>query len=70
MRNEEESMLGLAGKPQRLQVCIISRHVAMLDRLAVEVRLRHGVAMSRTGILRAIVEAAERKGWAADLFGM
>jgi hypothetical protein len=68
MRNDEESMLGLAGKPQRLQVTIISRHVALLDRLAVEIRLRHGVAMSRTGILRAIVEAAEREAWAADLF--
>ena len=61
-------MLGLAGKPQRLQVAIISRHVAMLDRLAVEIRLRHGVAMSRTGILRAIVEVAEREEWAAELF--
>ncbi len=48
---------------------IISRHVAMLDRLAVEIRLRHGVAMSRTGILRAIVEAAERNEWATELFG-
>jgi len=61
-------MLGVAGKPQRLQVVIISRHVAMLDRLAVEIRLRHGVAMSRTGILRAIVEVAEREGWAVELF--
>ena len=56
------------GRPHRVQVNIISRHVAMLDRLAVEMRLRHGVAMSRAGILRAIVEAAERNGWAADLF--
>jgi len=68
MRNDEERMLGVAGKPQRLQVVIISRHVAMLDRLAVEIRLRHGVAMSRTGILRAIVEVAEREGWAVELF--
>jgi hypothetical protein len=40
----------------------------MLDRLAVDIRLRHGVAMSRAGILRAIVEAAQRNGWAARLF--
>jgi hypothetical protein len=58
----------LPGKPQRLQVCIASRHVAMLDRLAVAIRLRHGVAMPRAGILRAIVEAAQRNGWAANLF--
>jgi hypothetical protein len=68
MRNDEGHMLGLAGKPQRLQVTIISRHVALLDRLAVDIRLRHGVAMSRTGILRAIVEAAEREEWAIELF--
>jgi hypothetical protein len=55
-------------RPQRLSVSIVSRHVAMLDRLAVDIRLRHGVAMSRAGILRAIVEAAQREGWAADLF--
>jgi hypothetical protein len=55
-------------QPQRLQVSIASRHIAMLDRLAVDIRLRHGVAMSRAGILRAIVEAAQRNGWAADLF--
>jgi hypothetical protein len=49
-------------------VAIVNRQVAMLDRLAVEMRLRHGVAMSRAGILRAIVEAAQRNGWAAKLF--
>jgi hypothetical protein len=58
----------LSGKSQRLQVGMISRHVAMLDRLAVDMRIRHGIAMSRTGILRAIVEAADREGWAAELF--
>jgi hypothetical protein len=68
MRIDEGRMLGLAGKPQKLQVTMISRHVAMLDRLAIDIRLRHGVAMSRTSILRAIVEAAEREGWAAELF--
>jgi hypothetical protein len=68
MRNDEERMLGNAGRPQKLQVTIISRHVAMIDRLAVDIRLRHGVVMSRAGILRAIVEAAQREGWAADLF--
>jgi hypothetical protein len=57
------------GRPLRLQVNVASRHVAMLDRLAVDIRVRHGVAMSRTGILRAIVEAAERDEWEAVLFG-
>ena len=40
----------------------------MLDRLAVDIRLRHGVAMSRAGILRAIVEASQRIGLAECLF--
>jgi hypothetical protein len=63
-----ERMRTLSEKPQRLSVSIVSRHVAMLDRLAVDIRLRHGVAMSRAAILRAIVEAAQRGGWASELF--
>jgi hypothetical protein len=55
-------------KPQRLQVCIATRHIVMLDRLAVDIRERHGRPISRTAILHAIVEAAERNGWADELF--
>jgi hypothetical protein len=57
-------------RPQQLQVGIATRHIAMLDRLAVDIRLRHGRAISRTAILHAIVEAAERTGLAERLFGV
>jgi len=57
-------------KPQRLQVIIASRHIAILDGLAVDIRVRHGVAMSRAAILRAIVEASKRTGLAERLFGV
>jgi len=57
-------------KPQRLQVGITTRHIVMLDRLAVNIRERHGVPISRTAILHAIVEASERTGLAERLFGV
>lgn len=60
----------LSGQPQRLQVIIASRHIAMLDGLAVDIRMRHGAAISRAAILRAIVEAAQRTGLAERLFGV
>jgi hypothetical protein len=58
----------LTGRRLKLQVNIADRHVAMLDRLAVAIRLRHGVVISRAHIIGALVEAAERGGWAAELF--
>jgi hypothetical protein len=51
-----------------LQVNIADRHVAMLDSLAVDIRLRHGVVISRAHLIGAIVEAADRGGWAAGMF--
>lgn len=56
-------------QPQRLQVSISTRHIVMLDRLAVDMRMRHGVAISRSSILHAIVEASLRTGLAERLFG-
>lgn len=58
----------LTGRQLKLHVNITDRHVAMLDRLAVAIRLRHGVYISRAHIIGALVEAAERSGWAAGLF--
>jgi hypothetical protein len=58
----------LIGRLLKLQVNIVNRHVAMLDSLAVDIRLRHGVVISRAHIIGAIVDAAERGGWAAELF--
>ena len=57
-------------KPQRLQVGIASRHIAMLDTLAVDMRVRHGFVISRAAILRAIVEASARTGLAERLFNV
>ena len=58
----------LTGRRLKLQVNIADRHVAMLDSLAVDIRLRHGVVISRAHLIGAIVEAADRGGWAAGMF--
>ena len=44
----------------KVTVVVLDRHIAQLDRLAVDIRLGHGRAISRTDIIRALVEAAER----------
>jgi hypothetical protein len=57
-------------QPQRLQVAITTRHIVLMDRLAVDIRLRHGTPISRTAILQAIVEASKRTGLAERLFNV
>lgn len=42
----------------KITVIMLDRHVATVDRLAIEIRLKHGKAISRAEILRALVEAA------------
>ena len=43
-------------------VALHATKVAWLDRLAVDIRLRHGVALTRGEIIRAIVEATSLAG--------
>jgi hypothetical protein len=37
------------------------RHITYLDRIAVDMRLRHGVSLSRSQIIRAFLDLAEQK---------
>ncbi len=46
----------------KITVVLLDRHVAYLDRLAVDIRLRHGKAISRAEIIRGLIEAAVQGG--------
>jgi hypothetical protein len=49
----------------KITVVLLLRHVAALDRLAVSIRLRTGVALSRAGIIDAFIEVSRRRPRAA-----
>jgi hypothetical protein len=42
----------------KVTVVLLDRHVAFLDQLAIDIRLKHRRAISRAEIIRALVEAA------------
>lgn len=46
----------------KITVVLLDRHVAQLDGLAIDIRLKHGRAISRAEIIRALVEAVYRSG--------
>jgi hypothetical protein len=46
----------------KITVVLLNRHIVFLDRLAVDIRLEHGKAISRAELLRALVEAAIQSG--------
>lgn len=46
----------------KITVVLLDRHVALLDRLAVDIRLKHGKAISRAELIRALIEAAYQSG--------
>jgi hypothetical protein len=46
----------------KITVVLLDRHVAYLDRLAIDIRLRHGKAISRAEIIRGLIEAAFQSG--------
>jgi hypothetical protein len=41
---------------------LLDRHVAYLDRLAIDIRLKHGKAISRAELIRGLIEAAIQSG--------
>jgi hypothetical protein len=45
----------------KVSVRMLFRHVAYLDRIAVDMRLRQGIALSRSQIIRAFIDVAETK---------
>jgi hypothetical protein len=46
----------------KITVVLLDRHVAYLDRIAVDIRLRRGVAISRAELIRGLIEAASNTG--------
>lgn len=46
----------------KITVVLLDRHVAYLDRLAIDIRLKHGKAISRAEIIRGLIEAASQSG--------
>jgi hypothetical protein len=53
------------GSHLKITVVLLQRQIAALDHLAVTIRLRTGVALSRAGIIDAFVAASRRKPRAA-----
>jgi len=45
----------------KVTIIMFRRHVALLDRLAVDVRMRHHVVFSRSAIIRALIDLAMTK---------
>jgi hypothetical protein len=46
----------------KITVVLLDRHVAFLDRLAIDIRLKHGKAISRAEIIRGLIEGAIQGG--------
>jgi hypothetical protein len=46
----------------RVTVVLLQRHIAYLDHIAVDIRLRHGKIVRRDALVRAFVEAAMLRG--------
>lgn len=44
----------------KITVVLLDRHVAYLDRIAVDIRLQRGIAISRAELIRGLIEAASR----------
>ena len=51
----------------KITVIMLDRHIADLDRLAIDMRLKHGRAISMAEIIRGLIEAAFQSG--VDLSG-
>lgn len=49
----------------KLTVVLLLRHIAALDHLAVNIRMRTGVVLSRAGIIAAFIDASRRRPRAA-----
>lgn len=46
----------------KITVVLLDRHVAYLDRLAIDIRLKHGRAISRAELIRGLIESAFQSG--------
>lgn len=46
----------------KITVVLLDRQVAYVDGIAVDIRLRHSVAISRAELIRALIEAVSQSG--------
>lgn len=59
-REEERPVVTQPDSWAKITVVLLDRHVAYLDRIAVDIRLQFGFAISRAELIRALIEAAAR----------
>ncbi len=63
MRKRDQAPLVPPGETwSKITVVLLDRHVAYLDRIAVDIRLQRGVAISRAELIRGLIEAASKTG--------
>jgi tryptophan synthase alpha subunit len=61
-REQERSVVTQPDSWAKITVVLLDRHVAYLDRIAVDIRLQYGFAVSRAELIRALIEAAAQSG--------
>ena len=63
MRKRDQAPPVPAGETwSKITVVLLDRHVAYLDRIAVDIRLQRGIAISRAELIRGLIEATSRTG--------
>jgi hypothetical protein len=61
-KREERPVVAQPDSWAKITVVLLDRHVAYLDRIAVDIRLQFGFAISRAELIRALIEAASQSG--------
>ena len=61
-REQERPIAAQSTSWAKITVVLLDRHVAYLDRIAVDIRLQYGFAISRAELIRALIEAAAQSG--------
>jgi hypothetical protein len=59
-KNDQGPVVAPGETWSKITVVLLDRHVAYLDRIAVDIRLRRGVAISRAEMIRGLIEAASK----------
>ncbi len=61
MRKRDQAPLVPPGETwSKITVVLLDRHVAYLDRIAVDIRLQRGIAISRAELIRGLIEASSK----------
>ena len=61
-KREQERPVSQPDSWAKITVVLLDRHVAYLDRIAVDIRLQHGFAISRAELIRSLIEASAQSG--------